>query len=102
MRPAGPASGAFPSRRPGLQSRARCRRPWPGGGAGAPADGGRPTNLRPVVALDKRTAPNPVSYRLDRLPGKMRDAAVALAGRIANEAKLPAHAIKGFLKGEQA
>jgi hypothetical protein len=54
------------------------------------------------VALDKRTAPNPVSYRLDRSPGKMRDAAVALAGRIANEAKLPAHAIKDFLKGEQA
>jgi hypothetical protein len=60
----------------------------------------RQTNSPPAGSW--RTAPNPVCYRHDRPPGKMRDAAVALAGRIANEAKLPAHAIKGFLKGEQA
>ncbi|MCZ0734938.1 LysR substrate-binding domain-containing protein [Phreatobacter sp. AB_2022a] len=53
-----------------------------------------------IVMVDPRTALNPVSYWLDRPVGQPRPAAVALAGRIADEAGLPAARLAAFLKTE--
>lgn len=53
-----------------------------------------------VVAVDRRTALNPVSYWLDRPVGQLRPASAALATRIAGEAGLPAGRLAGFLKPE--
>jgi len=62
--------------------------------AQAQVDAGR------VVAVDARTALNPVSYWLDRPLGQPRPAALALARRIAGEAGLSADRLAAFLKTE--
>jgi LysR family glycine cleavage system transcriptional activator len=53
-----------------------------------------------VVAVDPRTALNPVSYWLDRPRGPVREAAKLLAHRIAREAGLSQEALAEFLKAE--
>ncbi len=50
-----------------------------------------------LVVLDKRVVINPSSYWLDRPPGAMRDAALALAKRICREVGLSADVIAGFI-----
>jgi DNA-binding transcriptional LysR family regulator len=54
-----------------------------------------------LVAVDERTALNPVSYWLDRPPGRPRPAAAELARRIATAAGLSAEAIEPFLTAEK-
>jgi DNA-binding transcriptional LysR family regulator len=63
--------------------------------AQAPMDSGR------LVAVDRRTVLNPVSYWLDRPPGPVRAAAATLAGRIAEEAGMGAEALATFLKPDR-
>jgi LysR family glycine cleavage system transcriptional activator len=53
-----------------------------------------------VVAVDERTALNPVSYWLDRPVGRPRAAAADLARRIAAEAGLAAERIEAFIEAE--
>lgn len=50
-----------------------------------------------LAVVDARSVLNPVSYWLDRPPGKMRDAAVTLARRIAVEAKINDTAFAAFI-----
>ncbi|WP_341911662.1 LysR family transcriptional regulator [Ferrovibrio terrae] len=50
-----------------------------------------------VVAVDHRIALNSVSYWLDRPPGKLRPAAIQLAGRIAAQAGVAPAALEAFL-----
>ncbi|WP_341894558.1 LysR family transcriptional regulator [Ferrovibrio terrae] len=52
-----------------------------------------------VVAVDHRIALNSVSYWLDRPPGKLRPAAVQLAGRIAAQAGVAPAALEAFTRG---
>jgi DNA-binding transcriptional LysR family regulator len=52
-----------------------------------------------VVAVDHRIALNSVSYWLDRPPGKLRPAAVQLAGRIAAQAGVAPAALEAFTQG---
>lgn len=52
-----------------------------------------------VVAVDHRIALNSVSYWLDRPPGKLRPAAVQLAGRIAAQAGVAPAALETFIVG---
>jgi len=54
-----------------------------------------------IVAVDERTALNPVSYWLDRPMGKPRQAAAELARRIGREAGLPPERIEAFLAAER-
>ena len=54
-----------------------------------------------VVAVDRRTALNPVSYWLDRPAGKPRAAAVELARRIAEAASVPSERFRSFLDAER-
>ena len=54
-----------------------------------------------IVAVDERTALNPVSYWLDRPMGKPRQAAAELARRIGREAGLPPERIEAFLAAEK-
>lgn len=54
-----------------------------------------------LVAVDSRKVLNPTSYWLDRPPGPMRDATIALTRRIAQEAGLTAEAVTGFLAAER-
>lgn len=54
-----------------------------------------------VVAVDRRTALNPVSYWLDRPAGKPRAAAVELARRIAAAASVPSERFQSFLDAER-
>lgn len=54
-----------------------------------------------IVAVDERTALNPVSYWLDRPIGKPRQAAAELARRIGREAGLPPEKIEAFLASEK-
>jgi LysR family glycine cleavage system transcriptional activator len=51
-----------------------------------------------IVAVDERTALNPVSYWLDRPSGKPRGAAAELARRIGKEAGLQPEKIEAFLE----
>lgn len=51
-----------------------------------------------LVAVDEHTVLNPVSYWMDRPPGRPRPAAAELARRIAAEAGLPAERLKSFLE----
>lgn len=51
-----------------------------------------------LVAVDRRTALNPVAYWLDRPAGGVRGAAAILAERVANEAGLGPSAVKEFLR----
>lgn len=55
-----------------------------------------------LVAVDSRTVTNPVSYWLDRPPGRMRDAAATLARRIAAEAGIDDGALAKFLAADRA
>lgn len=55
-----------------------------------------------LVAVDARTVTNPVSYWLDRPPGRMRDAAATLARRIAADAGISAEAIARFIAQDRA
>ena len=54
-----------------------------------------------IVAVDERTALNPVSYWLDRPMGKPRQAAAELARRIGRQAGLPPERIEAFLAAEK-
>jgi len=54
-----------------------------------------------IVAVDERTALNPVSYWLDRPMGKPRQAAAELARRIGRQAGLPPERIEAFLTAER-
>lgn len=54
-----------------------------------------------IVAVDRRTVLNPVSYWLDRPPGVLRPAAATLAKRIAAAAGVPPDAIAAFLTAER-
>jgi len=54
-----------------------------------------------IVKVDERTVLNPVSYWLDRPPGKPRQAAAELAHRIGREAGLPPEKIEAFLGAEK-
>ena len=54
-----------------------------------------------IVAVDERTALNPVSYWLDRPLGRPRTAAAELARRIAVEAGLAMDKIEAFLEAER-
>ncbi|HEY6632631.1 MAG TPA: LysR substrate-binding domain-containing protein [Rhizobiaceae bacterium] len=54
-----------------------------------------------IVAVDERTALNPVSYWLDRPAGKPRQAAAELARRIGRQAGLPPERIEAFLAAER-
>jgi DNA-binding transcriptional LysR family regulator len=51
-----------------------------------------------VVAVDPRTALNPVSYWLDRTQNRLRPSAAELARRIMREAGLDRTAVEAFLK----
>lgn len=53
-----------------------------------------------LVAVDHRTALNPVSYWLDRPPGQLRPAAAELARRLAAAAGVTPDALSAFLSGE--
>ena len=53
-----------------------------------------------IVAVDQRTALNPVAYWLDRPLGQPRPATMALAKRIAEQAGLPAARLATFLRPE--
>jgi LysR family transcriptional regulator, glycine cleavage system transcriptional activator len=63
--------------------------------AQGPIDAGR------LVAVDRRTVLNPVSYWLDRPMGTIRAAAATLAGRIATGADMGAEVLAGFLKPDR-
>lgn len=52
-----------------------------------------------LVAVDHRTALNPVSYWLDRPPGPLRPAAIHLARRLAGEAGVAPAELAAFLNG---
>ncbi len=52
-----------------------------------------------LVAVDRCTALNPVSYWLDRPPGQLRPAAAELARRLAAVAGVAPDALAAFLKG---
>jgi len=52
-----------------------------------------------IVAVEKRTALNPVSYWMDRPEGRLRPAAAELARRIAAAAGLDGAKLEGFLRG---
>ncbi len=52
-----------------------------------------------LVAVDSRKVLNPTSYWLDRPPGPVRDATMALTRRIAQEAGVAAEAVTAFLAG---
>jgi DNA-binding transcriptional LysR family regulator len=54
-----------------------------------------------IVAVDERTALNPVSYWLDRPMGKPRQAAAELARRIGKEAGLLPEKVEAFLAAER-
>ena len=54
-----------------------------------------------IVAVDKRTVLNPVSYWLDRPEGRPRAAAAELARRIGKEAGLAEAKLEAFLKAER-
>ncbi len=54
-----------------------------------------------LVAVDRRTVLNPVSYWLDRPSGPLRPAAAVLARRIADEATMDADVLAGFLKPDR-
>ncbi|TYL24107.1 transcriptional regulator, partial [Streptococcus pyogenes] len=54
-----------------------------------------------VVAVDRRTALNPVCYWLDRPAGKPRAAAIELARRIAISANVPDDRLQSFLDAER-
>jgi LysR family transcriptional regulator, glycine cleavage system transcriptional activator len=54
-----------------------------------------------VVAVDRRTVLNPVSYWIDRPEGRLRPAAAELARRIAVEAGLSAPKLEAFLSADQ-
>jgi DNA-binding transcriptional LysR family regulator len=54
-----------------------------------------------VVAVDERTALNPVSYWLDRPLGRPRTAAADLSRRIAVEAELAMEKMEAFLEAER-
>ena len=53
-----------------------------------------------VIAVDRRSALNPVSYWLDRPLGPLRDAGIALARRIAREAGLGESELAAFLESD--
>lgn len=59
-------------------------------------------NAGRLVPVDLRTVTNPVSYWLDRPPGRMRDAAVTLARRIALEAGIDEAAFEKFIAEERS
>jgi DNA-binding transcriptional LysR family regulator len=54
-----------------------------------------------LVAVDRRTVLNPVSYWLDRPAGRPRPAAIELARRIAAEAGLDGAKLEAFLQAER-
>jgi DNA-binding transcriptional LysR family regulator len=54
-----------------------------------------------IVAVDERTALNPVSYWLDRPLGRPRTAAAELSRRIAVEAGLAMEKMEAFLEAER-
>ena len=54
-----------------------------------------------IVAVDERTALNPVSYWLDRPIGRPRAAAAELTRRIGKEAGLAPEKIEAFLAAEK-
>ncbi|RVC40694.1 transcriptional regulator, partial [Mesorhizobium sp. M4B.F.Ca.ET.088.02.2.1] len=53
-----------------------------------------------IVAVDDRTALNPVSYWLDRPIGRPRAAAADLARRIAAQAGLATEKLEAFLQDD--
>jgi DNA-binding transcriptional LysR family regulator len=54
-----------------------------------------------LVAVDSRKVLNPTSYWLDRPPGPVREATIALTRRIALEAGVAAEAVTAFLAAER-
>jgi LysR family transcriptional regulator, glycine cleavage system transcriptional activator len=54
-----------------------------------------------LVAVDRRTVLNPVSYWIDRPQGRLRPAAAELARRIGAEAAVAAHKIEAFVAAER-
>ena len=54
-----------------------------------------------IVAVDERTALNPVSYWMDRPLGRPREGAAELARRIGKEAGLAPEKIGDFLRVEK-